>query len=94
MIANDILMAEKMWNEIDSSALKENVKTLLGSKGYETYKSRLYILSEITGSSAYATEAWLNNSRKNVKIPFIKVCQIADYFQVDLYTLLEDNQTN
>lgn len=90
MIATEILYLEKQWNEMDSKALTENVKALLFNKGYTAYKERLNILMEITGLTKFAVAAWMNQSRKNVKIPFLKVCQIADHFQFDLYSILKE----
>ena len=89
MIATEILYLEKEWNEMDSMALTENVKALLHHQGYTTYKERLNILMEITGLTKFAVAAWMNHSRTNVKIPFLKVCQIADHFQMDLYMILK-----
>jgi hypothetical protein len=90
MIAEEILRLEKQWNEMDSTALTENIKAILISRDYAAYKDRINILMEITGSSKFAVGAWFNTSRNNVKIPFLKVCQIADFFNIDLYRVLNE----
>lgn len=89
-ITEEIIRLEKQWNEMSSKALTENVKAILISRGYTAYKERLNILMEITGSSKFAVGAWFNTSRNNVKIPFLKVCQIADFFNIDLYRVLNE----
>ena len=41
-------------------------------------------ISEITGSKPDTVFAWFNRGRPNVKVPFLKLCKIADYLGSDV----------
>lgn len=87
--AKMILDLNHRWNETDSNSISDNVEQLLEEKSCDTFASKLEKLVEITGSSEHAVYAWLNHGRKNVKIPFLKVCKIAMEYNVDVERFLE-----
>lgn len=86
--AKNILELNKLWNEADSNTIADNVEDVLVSCGYDTFTCRMEKLVEITNSSKHAVYAWLNHGRTNVKIPFLKLCMIADELNTDITILL------
>lgn len=88
-IADTILELEKQWQDLDKKSLTDNIKNALSEHGIETYTEQLKKLMEITESSYYSTQSWFNMGRENVRIPFLKVCKVASYIDVDLEKLLQ-----
>ncbi len=86
--AKNILELNKLWNEADSNTIADNVEDVLVSCGYDTFAGRMEKLVAITNSSKHAVYAWLNHGRTNVKIPFLKLCMIADALNIDITKLL------
>lgn len=86
--AKNILELNKLWNDADSNTIADNVEDVLASCGYGTFASRMEKLVTITNSSKHAVYAWLNHGRTNVKIPFLKLCMIADALNTDITKLL------
>ena len=86
--AKNILKLNKLWDEADSNTIADNVEQALTACGYDNYTDRMDKLVSITNSSNHAVYAWLNHGRKNIKIPFIKLCMIADALNTDINTLL------
>ncbi len=86
--AKNILELNKLWNETDSNTIADNVEDILISCGYDTFAGRMEKLVTITNSSKHAVYAWLNHGRTNVKIPFLKLCMIADALNTDIIKLL------
>ena len=82
-----ILKLNKLWGEADSNTIADNVEDLLAQNGYTTFVGKMEKLVEITNSSEHAVYAWLNHGRKNVKIPFFKLCMIAKTFNIDINKL-------
>lgn len=87
-IAKEILELESTWNQMDSGELIENVRNALQDKGLTTYTDTIKELSVVTQSTKHTVEAWINSGRKNVKIPFLKLCMIAVNYDIDIYQLL------
>jgi hypothetical protein len=83
-IASKILALERLWQETDSSVISGIIETEMLSRGYMTPGARLNKLMEITDSKRHAVYAWLNRGRENVKIPFLKLCMIADKLNIDI----------
>lgn len=91
MISSLILEYNKWWDNTDKSVMADNVEKFIVKKYpecSETFESRWNKLTEISGSKSQTVYAWLNRSRKDVKIPFLKLCKIAVALGVDLADLL------
>ena len=43
---------------------------------------------DISGAKKHTVYAWVNRSRENVKVPFLKLCEIAKALDVDVDILL------
>lgn len=84
----DILILNALWVRTDSNTITDNVENLLISNGCKTFSERWNKLTEITSSTKHAVYAWLNRGRTNVKIPFLKLCKIAEKYDVEINTLL------
>ena len=89
MNAKYILTLNDKWNCTDSNVIADNVEEIMRAEGYDTLNSRLDKLMDITNSTKHAAYAWFNRGRKNVKIPFLKLCAIAEAFNVDIEELLK-----
>lgn len=90
-IAKQILKYNKIWEESDKELLAENIERYLFAAYPECSQSfdiKLKKLEDITGSKRETVYAWLNRSRKNVKVPFIKLCAIADALSIDISDML------
>jgi len=87
-IARKILELERLWQETDSNIIGETVELELFEKGYTTPNAQINKLMEITNSTKHAVYAWRNNSRGNVKIPFLKLCMIADKLNIDIEKII------
>lgn len=83
-----VLELNELWDKADSNTIADNVEDILVECGYDTFNSRMGKLIEITNSSKHAVYAWLNHGRTNVKIPFLKLCMIADALNTDMNKLL------
>ncbi|WP_412612888.1 hypothetical protein [Candidatus Pseudoruminococcus sp.] len=86
--SKDILMLNELWNNTDSNTITNNVIQLLENNGCQSFSERWQKLSEITGSTKHAVYAWLNHGRSNVKIPFLKLCIIAEVYGIEISKLL------
>lgn len=85
---NDIFLLNKLWYNTNSNVIINNVEDLLSTDGYTTPSKRINRLIEITGATKDAVYAWLNRSRNNIKIPFIKLCMIAGEYNIKVSKLL------
>lgn len=86
--AKNVLELNELWNKLDSNTIADNVEAALEQDGWTSFGSKMEKLSEITNSSRHAVYAWLNHGRTNVKIPFLKLCMIADALNTDITKLL------
>lgn len=71
-----ILEIEKKYAETSKDTIAVNVKRLIQSR----YPDREYsdVVSELTNTPKKNTVySWFNMSRKDVKIPFLKLCMIV-----------------
>lgn len=99
-IASRILELNQMWIKAEKSVIANNIVRRLLENNPEllaassVFNAKLDKLSEITGSNKQTVYAWINNGRKNVKVPFLKLCEIAVYLNVDIEDLMEDNNEN
>lgn len=88
MEAKEILDLNELWKNTDSDTISNNVEDILSMQVINTMQARAEKLAEITGSSYHAAYAWLNHGRGDVKIPFLKLCEIAKAYEVDIKKLL------
>lgn len=89
MLAENILDLNELWECADKKVITQNVRQLLKDRGCQTFKEEWETLMQITGSAKYAVYAWLNYGREDVKIPFLKLCRIAEYYNVETENLLK-----
>ena len=87
--AKKILDLEKQWQEIDKRHLNDNIRAALYSRGIVKYADHIGTLMEITGASRHSAQSWLNYSREDVKIPFIKFCKIVAWLDMDIEKMLK-----
>ena len=86
--ASEIISLNEMWEQTDSQTIADNVESLLDQNGFKSSADKWERLMEITNSSKHAVYAWMNRGRQNVKIPFLKLCEIAKAYDVEVETLL------
>lgn len=86
--AKNILELNQLWNEADSNTIADNVEDALKAHDCKSFGERMEKLIDITNSSKHAVYAWLNRGRRNVKIPFLKLCMIAESLDMDVKELL------
>ena len=84
----DIILLNELWSNTDSNIIADNVEELLKINGYNSRYSCIVELSEITKSNEHTVYAWLNRGRTNVKIPFLKLCLIAEVYGIEVSKLL------
>ena len=90
-IAERIVEYHTLWNGLNKSVIAENIENYLYMKYPVCMKSseiKVKKLEEITGAKEHTVYAWLNRSRKDVKVPFLKLCMIAISLNVNLADLL------
>lgn len=93
-LAARILSANKQWEQTSKATIAENVEQYLYVKFPEcktSYKVKMEKLQEISGSQKNTVYAWVNRSREDVKVPFIKLCKIAKALDVDIEDMLKEN---
>jgi len=86
--AKDIIEVYDKREQTDSRIISENIEKILVEHGYTTRDEQIKWLAKTTESSIHACHSWLNASR-GIKIPFIKMCIVANVLDVDLEELLE-----
>ena len=52
------------------------------SERWETFR-------EVCGCSKSAYQAWFNRSRKNVRIPLLYLCRLAEHLKEDVFDLMK-----
>ena len=90
--AKEIIELEKKWEEMDSKNLSDNIRSVMHHCDCVKYKDYCEKMMEITDSTSHTVEAWLNTSRADVKIPFLKLCKLVAHYDVDIYKILENYQ--
>lgn len=93
-LAAKILSLNKLWEQTSKSTIAENVEEYLYAKFPEckkSYKVKMEKLQEISGSQKNTVYAWVNRSREDVKVPFLKLCKIAKALDVDIQDMLKEN---
>jgi hypothetical protein len=84
-----ILELHNKWDSADSSVIAGNVENLLIANGLSKQNQRIAELQQVTNSTKHTVYAWFNQSRKDVKIPFLKLCMIAEKYNTNIETLLK-----
>ena len=93
-LAARILSANKQWEQTSKATIAENVEQYLYAKFPEcktSYKVKMEKLQEISDSQKNTVYAWVNRSRVDVKVPFLKLCKIAKALDVDIEDMLKEN---
>lgn len=93
-LAARILSANKQWEQTSKATIAENVEQYLYAKFPESktsYKVKMEKLQDISGSQKNTVYAWVNRSREDVKVPFLKLCKIAKALDVDIEDMLKEN---
>ncbi len=94
--ATKILKLNERWEDTDKVIIADNIEYYL-SKTYldceTSFNAKWEKLMEITGCKKQAVYAWLNRSRDNVKVPLLKLCQIAAAMGIDVENFLEKRTT-
>ena len=93
-LAARILSANKLWEQTSKATIAENVEQYLYTKFPKcktSYKVKMEKLQEISGSQKNTVYAWVNRSREDVKVPFLKLCKIAKALDVDIEDMLKEN---
>lgn len=90
MNAEDVLKLEEKWRETKKDVIVDNLEKYLIEKKpeCEKFKAKIDFLMDITGDKEQTVYAWINRSRKNVKVPFLKLCKIASALGVEVNKLL------
>lgn len=86
-LARECLQLNELWSKTDKNIISNNIRKYIKDNIPEckdSFNALWNSLVEITGSTRYTAYAWLNRSRNNVKIPLLKLCMIADKFDVDI----------
>ena len=88
-IEKEILELYALWDATQSHVIAENVeKKIFEVHNIKNWEEKLKTLANLTGSSNHAVYAWMNRGRERVKIPFIKLCMIAQEYGLSMRDLL------
>jgi len=106
-IASEILLYNQLWENTDKRYLVSQIEKYMAAaypectNHLEHRTSRgaasalISHLMRITDSKKDTVYSWLNISREKVKIPFLKLCMLADALNVELSEfLLKEEQIN
>lgn len=93
-IASEILKYNSIWENTGKETIIANIEKYLYEKYpqcSETYNSKMEKMVEISGSKKDSVYSWINKSRTKIKVPFLKLCRIANALDVDIGEMLEEN---
>lgn len=88
-LAKDIIELTEIWNNTDKTIIVNKIEKIM--EYYLMTNSRSKLIAELaknTNVSIHTAAAWLNRSRKNVKIPLIKLCMLSDHLGIDIKDML------
>ena len=90
MRADDVLMLEERWKNTNKDTIVDNMEKYLIRFNPECkkYNTKIKTLMEISGEKEQTVYAWINRSRKEVKIPFLKLCKIASALNIGVEDIL------
>lgn len=88
--AVEILKLYSLWEQTDKETIVDNIEKYLYEQHPEckTHKVKMEFLIDMSGSRKDTVYAWINRSRKTVKVPFLKLCRIAKALELDIQDML------
>lgn len=92
MTAKECLQLHEMWENASKETIAANVNALFGYSSTANperhpasrFNRRTAILCALTNTKRYTVLGWFNKCRDEVKVPLLKLCVIADTFDVDI----------
>lgn len=98
MTARECLELHTLYENTPKDVVAGNINRLFGyydssrtTSPYNPTNKRTQILCKITGTCRYTVLDWMNLSRKNVRVPLLKLCVIAEVFGVNITDLLSSD---
>ena len=88
--AKEYIELTHLWENTDKGIVIDNLERLIGYV-WQGNKNSLVVekLMLMAEASNHTVRAWTNRSRLNVKIPLLKLCQIAEHLGVDVFELFK-----
>ena len=83
-----ILKLYELWNQTEGSVLAVHVDNALSQSGIATFNQKMEKLAEITGEDMRDTYTWIVDGKHNIKIPFLQLCMVADFFEMSVMDFL------
>lgn len=87
MSAREFIRLVNLYDETPKAVITDNINRAFGYFGersaYRPYNRRTKLLCTLTDSQPYTVLGWMNKSR-DVKIPLLKLCYVADVLGVDI----------
>jgi len=91
-IEKKIIQLHQKWDDTPSFVIANNIdRILIEDRKIARWKDRMEYLAYLTSSTKHAAYSWMNNGRAKIKIPFIKLCVLADKLNMSVEKLMEDN---
>ena len=91
-IEKKIIKLHTMWENTSSETISQNINRILTEdRKMARWADRMDYLAYITQVTKHAAYSWMNKGRKNVKVPFIKLCMIADKLNISIEELMKEN---
>lgn len=90
-LAERIIETNSLWERTNKSVIADNVERYLYAKypeSQKSYKAKMEKMQEISGLKKDTVYAWVNRSREEAKVPFIKLCALAVDLGVDIEDML------
>lgn len=91
--ANTILDLHTLWSETDKQTLNQNINKVVIREYPDHYENQTQIVRKVCellpDTKESAVTAWFNKGREDVKIPFLKLCELASVLKVDVQILLD-----
>lgn len=88
--AREYIELTRLWEATGKDIVIDNIERLVGylKRGNRNSEviNRLMLMTE---SNRHSVFSWTNRSRENVKIPLLKLCQIADNLDVDVFKFFD-----
>lgn len=90
MKGDDILKVQQQWEHSTKDAILDNLEGYLIARypDCENFNTKIKTLMALSGDKHDTVFAWVNRSRKKVKIPFLKLCKISAELGVDIEDML------
>lgn len=90
-MAEEILNLNELWSNTSKDIIIENIEQALSLRFPEcvNFNDKIAKIMMCTDASLHTVYAWMNRSRENVKIPFLKLCALADELKIDVTEFLK-----